>query len=196
MKTRITNIAAALLLMAGTALNANTGDSPRSVEVSTENSKAVVIKLNNLTDGTEILLKDEAGRVLFQDEAEKAKYTKILNLNALEEGAQYLEIESDEQLKVLTIQVNDMEAYLQKPAEILIEKPILKAKGDMAKIFFGKNEGGTKVVLFNENQDVVYRGNCKGKSVLTYDLSNLAAGKYTFHFKTGDRTFYESITVK
>ena len=152
--------------------------------------------MNNLSEGTEISLKDEKGRVLFQDEAEKAEYGKVLNLTALEEGELYLEIENDERIEVLTIKVNDREAYLKKSAEVMIEKPILKVKGDMAKIFFGMNDGGTKVTLFDENQDIAFRGDCNGKNAMTYDMSDLAAGKYTFQFKTGDRTFYESINVK
>lgn len=190
-------IAAALILLAaGTSLNANTGDAERSVKISTENSKAVVLQLNNLTEGTEISLVAPNGKVLFQDEAEKAQYAKVFNLSNLKEGDIFLEIESDEQLEVLTIKVTDTEAYLQKSAEVMIEKPILKMNGDMAKVFFGNNEGDTKVTLFDANHDIAYRHNAQGGSARTYDLSDLPAGGYTFQFRTGDRTFYQNITVK
>ena len=197
MKTQITKIAAALMLLAaGHSLNANTGNAERSVKVSTENSKAVVLQLNNLTEGTEISLVDPNGKVLFQDEAEQAEYAKVFNLKNLDQGDIYLEIESDEQLEVLTIKVTDTEAYLQKSAEVMIEKPILKMNGDMAKVFFGNNEGNTKVTLFDENHDIAYRHDAKGGSARSYDLSDLPAGSYTFQFKTGERTFYESINIK
>ena len=196
MKTQIKKIAAAILLLAaGTTLNATTGNAEKSVKVSTENSKAVVLQLNNLSVGTEISLIDEAGKVLFKDEADNAEYAKVFNLNSLEEGEIYLEIESDEQLEVLTIKVTDTEAYLKKSAETLIEKPILKVNGDMAKVYFG-NSDETKVTLFDANQDIAYRHATKGGGARSYDLSDLPAGRYTFQFKTGDRTFYESITVK
>jgi len=196
MKTSIKNIAAAFMLMASTTLSANNGNSEKNVKVSTENSKAVVLQLNNLSEGTAISLVDQNGQVLFQDEAQAAKYSKVFNLNSLKEGEIYLEIESDEQLEVLTIQVTDTEAYLEKSAEVLIEKPILKMNGDQAKVFFGKNEGQTKVTIFDANHDIAFRHNAQSGSARAYDLSDLPAGSYTFQFKTGDRTFYEGITVK
>jgi len=197
MKTQITKIAAAfMLLAAGTSLNANTGEAEKSVKVSTENSKAVVLQLNNLSEGTEISLIDQKGIVLFQDEAEQAKYAKVFNLTTLQEGEIYLEIENDEQLEVLTIKVTDTEAYLAKSAEVMIEKPILKMNGETAKVFFGQNEGMTKVTLFDGNHDIAYRDNAASGSARSYDLSDLPAGSYTFQFKTGDRTFYQGVTVK
>ena len=196
MKTQIKNIAAAIMMLAATSLNANSGISERSVKVSTENSKAVVLQMDNLSAGTSISLVDENGHMLFRDQAENAKYAKIFNLKQMQKGELYLEIESDEQLEVLTIQVTDTEAYLEKAAEVMIEKPILKMNGEQAKVFFGNNEGKTKVTLFDANQDIAFRHNAEGASARTYDLSDLPAGSYTFQFKTGDRTFYESVTVK
>ena len=194
MKTQITKIAAAFMLLAGTSLNAITG--PKEVTVSTENSKAVILKLNNLEAGTDISLKDKEGVVLFQDEAENASYNKVLNLKQLESGELYLEIESDEQLEVLTIQVTDTEAYLKQSAEILIEKPIMRVNGDMAKVFFGQNEGSTKVTIFDQNGDIAFRHNAENGGMKSYDLSKLGRGSYNFEFKTGDRTFYQSVSVK
>ena len=194
MKTQITKIAAAFMLLAGTSLNATTG--PEDVTVSTENSKAVILKLNNLEAGTDISLKDKEGVVLFQDEAENASYNKVLNLKQLESGELYLEIESDEQLEVLTIQVTDTEAYLKQSAEILIEKPIMRVNGDMAKVFFGQNEGSTKVTIFDQNGDIAFRHNAENGGMKSYDLSKLGRGSYNFEFKTGDRTFYQSVSVK
>ena len=57
MKTQIKNIIAAAFLFAATSLNANTGTGERSIKVSTENSKAVVLELDNMQPGTDILIK-------------------------------------------------------------------------------------------------------------------------------------------
>lgn len=194
MKTQITKIAAAFMLLAGTSLNATTG--PEDVTVSTENSKAVILKLNNLEAGTDISLRDSEGVVLFQDEAESASYNKVLNLKQLESGELFLEIESDEQLEVLTIQVTDTEAYLKQSAEILIEKPIMRVNDDMAKVFFGQNEGTTKVTIFDQSGHIAFRHNAENGGMKSYDLSKLGRGSYNFEFKTGDRTFYQNVTVK
>ncbi len=197
MKTQITKIiAAALLLTAGTTLNANNGTAEKSVTVSTENQKAVVLQLSNLNEGTEISLRSEDGGILFQDKATEAQYAKVFNLKSLEEGDVYFEIESDEQLEVLTIQVTDTEAYLKKSSALIIEKAIVKMQGEMAKVFFGQNEGETKVTLFDQSNDIVYRHTAENGGSKTYDLSNLADGTYTFQFKSGGKTFYHSVTIR
>ncbi|GAB5526214.1 MAG: hypothetical protein Roseis2KO_40860 [Roseivirga sp.] len=197
MKTQITKIiAAALLLTAGTTLNATNGPAEKSIKVSTENQKAVVLQLDNLSSGTEVSLKNKQGAILFQDEVNEAEYAKVFNLKSLEEGDIYLEIESDEQLEVLTIKVTDTQAYLEKSSELIIEKAIVKMQGDIAKVFFGNNEGQTKVTLFDEANDIVYRHNADNGGSKSYDLSDLAEGAYTFQFKSGGKTFYHRITVK
>ncbi len=197
MKTQITKIiAAALLLTASTTLNATNGPAEKSIKVSTENQKAVVLQLDNLSSGTEVSLKNNAGTILFQDEVNEAEYAKVFNLKSLEEGDIYLEIESDEQLEVLIIKVTDTQAYLEKSTELIIEKAIVKMQGDMAKVFFGNNEGQTKVALFDEANDIVYRHKAENGGSKTYDLSDLADGTYTFQFKSGGKTFYHRIAIK
>ena len=196
MKTSIKNIAAAFMMLAASSLSANNGNSEKSVKVSTENSRAVVLQLNNLSAGTSISIVGQNGEILFQDEAEEARYAKVFNLQQMQKGEVYLEIENDEQLEILTIQVTDTKAYLEKAAEATIEKPILKMNGDQAKVFFGNNEGKVKVTIMDANGEIAYRQSAEGGSASTYDLSDLPAGSYTFQFKTGDRTFYEGITIK
>lgn len=197
MKTSIKKIVAAIvLLIVGTALNAGTGIGERSIKVSTEKSKAVVLRMDNLGKGTAVSLKDGEGNLLFKEQAGESTYGKVLNLKSLEMGDLYLEIENDEQLEILTIKVTDTQAYLEKSAQVLIEKPIVKVKGDMAKVFFGAQDSETKVTLFDAHRDIAYRHTVKGAGAKSYDLSDLAAGNYQFQFKTGGKTFYHSITLK
>lgn len=196
MKTSIKNIAAAFMMLAASSLSANNGNSEKSVKVSTENSRAVVLQLNNLSAGTSISIVGQNGEILFQDEAEEARYAKVFNLQQMQKGEVYLEIENDEQLEILTIQVTDTKAYLEKAAEATIEKPILKMNGDQAKVFFGNNEGKVKVTIMDANGEIAYRQSAEGGSASTYDLSDLPAGSYTFQFNTGDRTFYQGVSIK
>lgn len=196
MKSQIKNIAAAIMMLAATSMSANSGNSEKSVKVSTENSKAVVLQLDNLSAGTAISIVDQNGHKLFEDKAENASYAKVFNLQQLQKGEVYLEIEDAVQLEVMTIQITETEAYLENASEEMIEKPILKMNGDQAKVFFGNNEGETKVTIFDANYDIALRQNAESGSASTYDLSDLPAGSYTFQFKTGDRTFYQGVTIK
>ncbi len=196
MKTSIKNIAAAFMMLAASSLSANNSNSEKSVKVSTENSKAVVLQLNNLSAGTSISIVGQNGETLFQDKAEHARYAKVFNLQQMQIGEVYLEIENDEQLEILTIQVTDTQAYLEKAAEATIQKPILKMNGDQAKVFFGNNEVIVKVTIMDANGEIAYRQSAESGSASTYDLSDLPAGSYTFQFNTGDRTFYQVVSIK
>ena len=196
MKTSIKNIAAAFMMLAASSLSANNSNSEKSVKVSTENSKAVVLQLNNLSAGTSISIVGQNGETLFQDKAEHARYAKVFNLQQMQIGEVYLEIENDEQLEILTIQVTDTQAYLEKAAEATIQKPILKMNGDQAKVFFGNNEGKVRVTIMDANGEIAYRQSAESGSASTYDLSDLPAGSYTFQFNTGDRTFYQVVSIK
>ena len=197
MKTQITKVmAVAMMITASFAAQATNSKTERNLKVSAQSQKAVVLQLANLSGDTEISMYDQDGKLLFQDSAEGEAYAKTFDLRSIEAGEVYLEIENDERLEILPIAVTDNKAQIKRSAEQIIEKPIVKMNGDMAKVFFGNNEGNTKVTLFDENHDIAYRHDAKGGSARSYDLSDLPAGSYTFQFKTGDRTFYQSITVK
>lgn len=197
MKTQIKKIVAAIILLAvGITLNASSGSIDAIVNISTENGKTVILRLNNINESTRISIRNQSGVRLFKDKAETGAYAKVFDLNRLQEGDLYLEIENEERLEVLTIKVTDKEAYLEKSARKLIEKPVLKMKGNMAKVFFGQNEGQTEVVILDSYGNLVYKQNVADSGAKTYDLSDLERGNYKFQFKTGGKTFYNTAKVR
>ena len=198
MKTQITKVlAVAMMITASFAAQATNSKTERNLKVSAQSQKAVVLQLANLSGDTEISMYDQDGKLLFQDSAEGEAYAKTFDLRSIEAGEVYLEIENDERLEILPIAVTDNKAQIKRSAEQIIEKPIVKMNGDMAKVFFGDNESEVRVTLYDNAQDIAFRETVDGETASkTYDMSKLAEGAYKMQFSANGRTFYHTIILK
>ncbi len=194
MKKQITKAVAAIVLLASGFL-ASANESEREISLSTENQKAVVLKMENIKVGTHISLRDENGKLLFEDRADGSHYGKVFNLTLLEKGELQLEIENNETLEVMSIEVTESSASIKSGSERVFKKPIVKHNGESMKIYFGESQSGMKITVLDQYGDVAFRDNAKSGSALKrYDVSKLS-GKYNIQFTADGRSFYHTITL-
>lgn len=184
------------LLAAGFLANAN--EKERTIELTTESSKAVVLNMENIEEGTKISLWNEAGVLLFADEAKDNAYGKVFNLNQMDEGELTLEIESKESLEILPIKVTQTSASLNKDQSVMISKPMVKHNEQSLKVYLGQKCLDMQMTIFDSNDDVVHRSQIKkgNAKVQRYDISDLADGNYKIQFTADGRSFYHTITLK
>ncbi|MFT6871789.1 MAG: hypothetical protein ACJAVN_000791 [Roseivirga sp.] len=196
MKKQITKAVAAIVLLASGFL-ASANESEREISLSTENQKAVVLNMNNIKVGTHISLRDEHGKLLFEDIADANQYGKIFNLSLLEKGELQLEIENDETLEVMSIEVTASSASIKAGSDQLFQKPIVKHNGESMKIYFGESEDGMKVTVLDQYGDVAFKDKVEAGdgSLKRYDVSKLSSGKYNIQFTANGRSFYHTITL-
>ncbi|MFY0594363.1 DUF3244 domain-containing protein [Roseivirga sp.] len=195
MKNQIKTLAAAAIFLASGFI-ASANETEREISLTTENQKAVVLRMDNVKAGTQISLLDENGKVLFQDEASAEAYGKVFNLSKLDKGQLQLEIESDETLEVMSIQVTEESARIESGSKKLIEKPIIKHNDKGMKIYFGKDHAGMKVSVFDEQGSIAFRDNVESNgSMKRYDISKLSSGEYKVQFTADGRSFYHTITL-
>ncbi|WP_141719747.1 collagen binding domain-containing protein [Roseivirga misakiensis] len=195
MKNQIKTLAAAAIFMASGFL-ASANESEREISLTTENQKAVVLKMDNVKAGTQISLLDANGKVLFQDQADAEAYGKVFNLSKLEKGQLQLEIENDETLEVMSIEVTEQSARIESSSKQLIEKPIIKHNGEGMKIYFGNDHDGMKVSVYDEQGALAFRDNVESNGAMKrYDISKLSSGKYKVQFTADGRSFYHTITL-
>ncbi|MBO3700597.1 hypothetical protein [Roseivirga sp. E12] len=194
MKKQITKAVAAIVLLAsGFLVSAN--ESEREISLSTENQKAVVLKMNNIKAGTQISLRDENGKLLFEDKADANQYGKVFNLSLLEKGQLQLEIENEETLEIMAIEVTESSASIMAGSEKVFQKPIVKHNGESMKIYFGEGESGMKITVLDQYGDVAFKDKVEAGSALKrYDVSKLS-GKYNIQFTADGRSFYHTITL-
>lgn len=196
MKKQITKAVAAIVLLASGFI-ASANESEREVSLTTENQKAVVLKMNNIKEGTQISLRDENGKLLFQDKAEASQYGKVFNLSLLKKGELQLEIENNETLELMSIEVTENSASLKTGSEKIFQKPIVKHTDDLMKIYFGKGHSDMKVKLIDQYGTIAFRDNVNSKesSFKRYDISKLSSGRYNIQFTADGRSFYHTITL-
>lgn len=196
MKKQLTKTVAAMILLASGFL-ASANDSKREVSLTTKNQKAVILKMNNIKEGTQISLLGADGKVLFQDKAGENEYGKVFNLSKLEKGELQLEIENEETLEVMSIEVTEDAAWIQSGSEQVIQKPIVKHNGEGMKIYFGEGHASMKIAVFDQQGSVAFRDNVKSEdgSLKRYDISKLSSGQYNIQFTADGRSFYHTITL-
>lgn len=196
MKTQIKKTMMAIaLLAAGFVATAN--ENEREIELTTVKQKAVVLKMQNIQEGTQISLYNAEGELLFEDKANSNVYGKVLNLQLLAPGQLRLEVENDESVEILAIDVSEGHAEMNKANRMLISKPIVKHNGDEMKIFLGDNCVDMKVSIYDEFGDLVNRSEIKkgAAKAKRYDISDLADGNYNIQFTADGRSFYHTITL-
>lgn len=196
MKKQLTKTVAAMILLASGFL-ASANDSKREVSLTTKNQKEVVLKMNNIKEGTQISLLSADGKLLFQDRVGASEYGKVFNLSSLEKGKLQLEIENDETLEVMSVEVTDDAAWIQSGSQQVIQKPIVKHNGEGMKIYFGEEHSSMKIAIFDQQGSVAFRDNVKSEdgSLKRYDISKLSSGQYNIQFTADGRSFYHTITL-
>lgn len=196
MKTQIkTTLLAIAMLASGFLANAN--EKERTIELTTENKKAVVLNMQNVEVGIKISLWNEAGELLFADEAKSDVYGKVFNLKQMEEGQLTLEIENQESLEILPINVTKLTASLNKGQGIMISKPMVKHNDTSLKVYLGQKCLDMQMTIFDQYGDVVHRSEIeKGDAkVQRYDISDLSNGSYRIQFTAEGRSFYHTISL-
>lgn len=196
MKNQITKAVAAIVLLAS-GFMASANESEREISLSTENQKAVVLRMNNIKEGTQISLIDQSGKLLFEDRADANQYGKVFNLSLLEKGELQLEIENGETLETMSILVTDSSASIEQGSEKVFHKPIVKHSGESMKIYFGESAANMKITVLDQYGDVAFKDNIKegASSLKRYDVSKLSSGKYNIQFTADGRSFYHTITL-
>mgnify|MGYP005813202587 CR=1 FL=1 len=197
MKTQITKVMVAMMLLAsGFLANANEGN--REISLSTENSKSVILKMNNLAQGTEVTLWNEEGKILFKDQVNESNYSKVFNLKQLEKGELTLEVESAESLEILPIKVTEENAQFVKSNEKTFQKPIVKLYDDMVKVYLSEGHNVYEMKMTDQFGSSVYKERISEKDggLMRYDVSKLSKGRYNIQFTADGRSFYHTIIIK
>ncbi|NVK85687.1 MAG: hypothetical protein HWE21_15285 [Cytophagia bacterium] len=197
MKNQITKIVAAIILLAsGFAATANEKD--REITLKSENSKSVVLQMNNVKIGSEISLWNESGKLLYKDQVSDNSYSKVFNLNQLEKGELTLEVESAESLEVLPISVSEESAQFIKSEEKFYAKPVVSVADEMMRIFLRDDHSGYDMVIKDQLGQSVYKNKIdeSQKGLQRYNVSKLSKGKYEIQFTADGRSFYHTIIIE
>ena len=176
------------------ALIANGSNVTASVN---ENSKTFNLKIENSDGELNISIIDTEGVILHTEKYEGMNYSKSFDFKTLPNGRYYFEVEGVTKVNMIPVEVSSKGVKIIETTEKVYFKPIIRKKDD--KIFISKlnltNEV-LKVSLYDENKNIIYKGEMKGGLYLskTLNIKNIKSGDYFLVLKSSDKRFTESFT--
>ncbi|WP_297796562.1 hypothetical protein [uncultured Eudoraea sp.] len=159
-------------------------------------SNSLIVELDSQHEKTVLKIIDDNQNIIFSEKISEASYAKKFELNELEDGSYFIEL--DDSLRTLTypIKVENSEVRILKRKEHT--KPVFKLKG--AKLFInllnldGKD---VKIKVLDSYNRTLFKEVIENKSVVTKVFNFEKAGKdrYTVAVKDANNTYYEEVVV-
>ena len=206
MKTRLSFILALAVMMFTTTLKADSIENIFVLEganiriTAIENSKTVMVTLNNTSNGEmTVALEDAFGANLATDKIKPAaRFAKKYNLSQLEAGNYRLVVTKNLVKTVQPFQLNDRDIVLNEVERREKFIPMIAQSGKMLDVNVLLGNYSNIVVKIYGNEGLVSFED-KNYVVLTlhkrYDLAKLPAGSYVVEVLAGDETQYFSISL-
>lgn len=192
MKTTIRTMVMAIVLTLGLNMNAAEG-----FAVTVKENNTLTVALNNITTGSQIMLEDINGEVLYNVSLEVPSFTKSLSFEILPKGKYYLLLENEYSIikKVVVKSANGIE-ILEKEGDMIF-KPAYKVDGDLVMLSLtNPNEQKIEVKVYDiagETVGTVVDSHLVVKQTL--DFSKIKAGEYVISVKVGEDTFTKSVNI-
>ena len=168
--------------------------------ISVTGQKKIAVKIENISENTNLVVKDMNGYAFYKQTIEKSAngYVKIFDLTTLPDGNYQIEIEGSTKFTTFPIQIVDNKISSSLIAKTETFKPTIFEKGD--KIIVSKFNPENKplsVTIYNSNGDAVYQETLEGKLDLAriYNFSK-AQGNYTISMQSDDKSYTKTISIQ
>lgn len=162
------------------------------------NAKSLV-KVEQINEGTQFLIKDENGITLYQETIDNSGIvSKLLDFSTLPDADYYFELDSEDEIKVIPFSVNKSVAEFVAAEEYSIVKPKIVVADQMVHI---SNDATANqkvdVKVYYENDDLAFNELLNDAKAInrTYDFSSSLKGSYTIVLTTEGRTFVDNIYI-
>ena len=190
-----------MLLVAMVATIASYASEP-SINGRKSDIKKTVILLNNVKQGQQLLIKDYADVVLYQETIDRSGlYSKVFDLSVFPSGNYYFEIEKDIEFNIIPFKVSLDEVEIFKEKENNFYKPFVRSKEN--KIYLSRmslNLQPLKVKIYYDGlngEELIYSENIKNKKIIEriYTLDKSFEGLYKIVILTEGKTFSYNVTL-
>ncbi len=192
MKTTIRTMVMAMVLTLGLNMSAAEG-----FAVTVKENNTLTVALNNITTGSQIVLEDTNGELLYSASLEVPSFTKSLSFEILPKGKYYLLLENEYSIvkKVVVKSANGIE-IIEHEGDMVF-KPAYKVDGDFVMLSLtNPNEQKIEVKVYDiagETVGTVVDSNLVVKQTL--DFSKIKAGEYVIRVRVGEDTFTKSVNI-
>ncbi|WP_020533468.1 T9SS type A sorting domain-containing protein [Flexithrix dorotheae] len=195
---------ASVLLLLVFALNLSASDSPSSRShvslKALESNSALLSIFNYANSDVAVKIKTRDGNVILAKEfSSESVLLRKLDLSGLDKGTYLLNvvIENREILQKFAI---DAEGAVSVDPNQVVDYFLPRVKQEEAKLhvsFQNLMENYVETTILDENGEEVYsNGYAADSFAKTFNLSNLAPGKYTFYLSSGSKSYNTEVVLK
>lgn len=196
MKTTMKSILAVVLFFSVSNLVVAQTAQP-TIHIVSDN--AFILTVNKLSSDLQVKFNDKYGYKLYKENVgkEALTYQKKFSLQPLPDGPYNLEIEDDLQIVNLSLEVKDSKIVHNQVADAKTFKPVVYKKGANVYVSkFSPEQAPMRVIIYNDNFDVVHDETLTGKVDLGRVFSFEEAGEYTIAVKSDKKTFEHTVSIK
>ena len=159
-------------------------------------SKSLIVELDSKNKKTFLKILDENQNIIFSEKIATTSYTKKFDLNELENGSYYIELDDSLRTLVYPISVENKEVKILKRIENT--KPVFRKKGSMLFLNLLNLDGeDVQIKVFDSDNRTLFSEVIKNESIVTkaFNFETAHEDRYTVVVKDGENTYYEDIAV-
>jgi hypothetical protein len=169
---------------------------PKLSLMTTDQTKSLIVELDSQHKETFLKIIDENQNIIFSEKISETAYTKKFDLNKLESGFYYFELDNSIKSLVYTISVEKGEVKILKKKETT--KPVFRKKG--SKLFLNLlnlDSKDVQIKVFDSDNRLLYSEIIENESIVTkaFNFETAHEDRYTIVVKDGENTYYEDILV-
>jgi len=163
-----------------------------------DNSKKVTVEFRNVKKGHLLSIKDNKGVTIYSEViSENGHLAKILDVNYLEQGTYYVELDKDFEIVIKPFKIKENIVIFEENEEKTIFKPVIRNQENM--IFISKialdNEPMQVVIYYND--EVIFSETIQTETILNriYRLEKEIKGNYKVVFYNNNRSFENAFKI-
>jgi hypothetical protein len=163
-------------------------------------NKTIVLKLVDISENTNLAIKDLNGYVFYSESIQKASdsFSKSFDLTTLPNGDYKIEVEGSVKITTYPISIENNKIVTTNVQKTETFKPSLVERGDKVYVSkFNPENNPLEVSIYNERGELVYEETLEGQLELgrIYNFSK-AQGTYTLAMHTNDKTYTKTVTIQ
>jgi len=167
-------------------------------EIRVTGDKKIVLKLSNLSESTQLVIKDKNGYNFYSETINKnGVYSKVFDLTTLPDGN--YKVELDGEIKIVTFPISIINNKIKTSDLIKTEifKPIIHESG--SKVYVSKknpNNTPLHITILNSDNALVYEETLNGDAKLYRVYDFLKSGDYQISIISDEKTYHQTVKIQ
>lgn len=169
---------------------------PKLSLMTADQKKSLIVELDSQYKESFLKIIDENQNIIFSEKISETAYTKKFDLNKLENGSYFFELDNSLRSLVYTISVENGEVKILKKKEN--NKPVFRKKGSKLYLnLLNLDSKDVQIKVFDSDNRMLYTEIIENESIVTkaFNFETAHEDRYTIVVKDGKNTYYKDILV-